>query len=286
MGTSGAYGGSGRRDWKKARQLLLDFPQSANGSGTDGAQPPNEDEMIDSLWGTIADALVGEDPSLDNPSVDEELISLDHFVPHLRVRSSQRSGGAGGAVQGARRPVGRSGTGSRRQVARSAARGGTALGAAYAVRRGEAGPLEELGLSLDDLRGLSPVRQCAAILDAVLGEGGHPDEFALRKASLESLKQILQSESPPEEIDAVRGFVVNFVFELMLVELQAELDAGTVDATESAQREKKMRRYLERRVGQVRLNASGQVKPSELRAIAARLAGEVIRVLRARSETA
>jgi hypothetical protein len=39
----------------------------------------------------------------------------------------------------------------------------------------------------------------------------HPHEYALPKASIESLKQILQSESPPSEIDAIRGFVVNFV---------------------------------------------------------------------------
>lgn len=284
MGTSGAYGGSSRRDWKKAHQLLIDFSGDSDGSTSDGKRPPEEAHALDALWSTIADALANEDPSLNDPKIDEQSISIDRLMPRLRLRGSHGPAGTGGAVRGGSTPTGRSGSRSRRQVVKGAARGGAALGAAYAIRRGEAGPLDELDLSLENLRGLSPLRQCAAIVDAVLGEGGHPDEQALRKASLESLKQILQSESPPGEIEAVRGFVVNFVFELTLVELQADLDAGAVDAAESARREKGIRRYLERRVNQVRLPESGQVKSSDLRAIAARIAGEAIRVMRARSE--
>ncbi|MHB9149815.1 MAG: hypothetical protein ACYC33_07020 [Thermoleophilia bacterium] len=167
----------------------------------------------------------------------------------------------------------------------NAARGGMVLGAGYAIRQNDGAALADYGLSIENLRGLSPVRQCAAILDALLGQGAHPDEHALRKASMESLKEILQSEIPPPEADAVGGFVVNYVYELVLVELQAQLDAGAMNAAESARRERGIRHYLEHRVAQVKATITGRVKASDLRSLAARLTSEAIRIVRARPET-
>ena len=188
-------------------------------------------------------------------------------------------GGAGGGT--ARTGGGRQGTGSRRQVVRGAARGGTALGAAYALRTGDAAYLNELGLDLAHLQSLSPVRQCAEILDAVLGEGSHPDERALRKASLEALKEVLAAGTPPDEMAALRAFVSNYVFEQSLVELQQQVNEGALAPEDVAKKERTIRTYLERRVQTLRVT-DGAVQPRDLRTRAAELTKEVIKLLRAR----
>jgi hypothetical protein len=167
-------------------------------------------------------------------------------------------------------------------VTRSAARGGTALGAAYAVRSGDAGYLEELGLDLTRLQSLSPIRQCAEILDAVLGEGAHPDELALRKASLEALKDVLTKGDPPDEAVSLRAFVVSYVFELSLVELQRQVNEGALSPDGVARKERTIRTYLEKRVQNLPIPGGGVIQPRDLRTRAAELTKEVIKLLRAR----
>lgn len=284
MGTSGSYGGSSKKAWKDARQQVLNLPSGGGGDGNQDDRDPI-DNVLDDLWGQVGDALDSDDPTLHAPTVDESNISLPKLMPWL----SGPSGGSGGSGAGAgggggvvRTGGGRQGTGSRRQVTRSAARGGTAIGAAYAVRQGDAGYLGELGLALSRLRSLSPIRQCAEILDAVLGEGSHPDELALRKASLESLKDVLASDEPPDEVATLRSFVASFVFELSLVELQRQVSEGAVTPADVADKERTIRRYVERRVQTIDVAVGGTVQPRELRTRAAELTKEVIRVLRAR----
>lgn len=282
MGTSGAYGGSGREAWKRARRLVSELESGPAGAGTSDGDSEAEDQALTELWSAIGEALEGEDPTLNQPVSDNLALPLDSLLPRLRSTPGSGSGGAGGGViqQGRREPTGRKGSGSKRSVVRNAARGGVVIGAGYALRQGDAAGLADLGLDLDQLRTLSPVRQCAAILDAVLGEGSHPDEYALRKASLESLKSILLSEAPPSELDALRGFVISFVFELALVELQKDLDAGNINAVVAARHEHNIRRYLERRVIALQLPTTGALPVSEFRRVAAKLTQEAIRVLR------
>lgn len=281
MGTSGAYGGSSKQSWKEARQLVLDF-LSADIGGDPGSGHGPDNEPLDDLWTAIAEALGSDDPTLDEPSSVDTIA----FLPtHTRSPSGSAggSGEGGGAAGGqARSRGGRQGAGSRRQVTQGAARGGTALGAAYAVRSGDAEYLGELGLNLERLRGLSPVRQCAEILDAVLGEGAHPDELALRKASLEALKQILAAgDSSPDEATALRSFVVSYVFELSLVELQKQVNEGALSPSDVARKERTIRRYLEKRVASLPIPGGEVIKASELRLRAERLTKEVVKVLRA-----
>ena len=166
-------------------------------------------------------------------------------------------------------------------MTRGAARGGAALGAAYAVRSGDAAYLEELGLDLTRLRGLSPTRQCAEILDAVLGEGSHPDELALRKASLEALKDVLATDDPPDEATSLRSFVVSYVFELSLVELQQQVNDGALSPEDVAQKERIIRTYLKKRVQKLAIPSGEVIHPSDLRSRAAQLTKEVIKLLRA-----
>jgi hypothetical protein len=273
MGTSSSYGGSSKKVWKDARQQVLDLPSSGGGGG-DGPPPPESDinDVLDNLWGTVGDALDSDDPSLHAPSIDPSEIS-----------TSGSGGGSGGAGGGAERTGGgRQGGGSKRQVTRSAARGGAVLGAAHAVQRGDSAYLSELGLDLERLKGLSIPRQCGEILNAVLGEGSHPDEAALRKASLESLKEILTADTEPNEVDSVHTFVTSFVFELMLVELQQQVNDKALAPEDVAKQEKLIKGYLDKAVKKLSLSKTGTIQPRELRAETARLTKEAVKVLRAR----
>lgn len=287
MGTSGVYGGSQKKPWRDARQSVLDLPSSGEGStDRDAPADPALDDALEDLWSLIGDALDSDDPALHATDVDDAGLALPNLIPWLRSpRGSSSGGGSGGAGGGPRTGGGRQGAGSRRQVIRSAARGGTALGAAFAIRQGDAAHLEDLGLDLARLQSLSPLRQCAEILDAVLGEGSHPDELALRKAALASLKEVLTADTPPDELAAVRSFVTSYVFELALVELQRQVNESGLASGEVAARERMIRSYLNRRVRAMPIERTGSVKPSELRAIAGRLTKEVVKVLRARDGT-
>jgi hypothetical protein len=284
MGTSGAYGGSTRQDWNRAHDLLAELP-SGSDAGSDG-QGQTEDPAIAELWATIADALAGEDPSLVGPAPTDTTFPLADLLPGPRgARGASGGGGGGGrrggSVRGETRSAGRRGSGSSRTIRRGAARGGAALGAAYALRQGDAEALAEVGLNLDELRALSPTRQCMRILDTVLGESGHPDEHALRLAAAASIKEVLQSDQPPEEIDSLRGLVESFVFQIALVELQSELISGGITSPEAARRESRMRRWIERRVQLVQFPTRGRLPVSRFREAAAGLAQEAIRILRA-----
>jgi hypothetical protein len=284
MGTSGSYGGSTKKAWRDARQQVLDLP-SGDGGGSQGDGPGPDEKPLEELWGRVAEALDSDDPTLHEPTTDETKISLPVLMPWLRRPTGGSGGGGGGGGAGGqvRTGGGRQGTGSRRQVTRGAARGGAALGAAYAVRSGDGAYLEELGLDLTRLRDLSPIRQCAEILDAVLGEGSHPDELALRKASLEALKAVLATDNPPDETTALRSFVVSYVFELSLVELQKQVNEGALSPSDVAQKERTIRRYLEKRVQTLPVPTGEVIQPSGLRSRAAQLAKEVIKLLRAGS---
>lgn len=279
MGTSGSYGGSKKQVWQTARQEVLKLPGGSDGG--DGQSPPSPaDDLLQELWGAIADAFDSDDPTL-HQTLNPGDLALPQIMPWLKASGGSGSGGGSAGSGGARTGGGRQGTGSRRQVTRSAARGGTVLGAGYALRAGDATYLAELGLDLNRLQTLSPVRQCAEILDAVLGEGSHPDEHALRKASLEALKEVLIAPQPPAEGAALKAFVVNFVFELSLVELQRQVNEGTLTGTDVAKKEKMVRTYLDKRV-QAITTPSGTIQPSDLRQRAADLTKEVIKILRAR----
>ncbi len=280
MGTSGAYGGSGRQDWTNAGEALADLPAdgppSGGGGSGDVTDPPIED-----FWQGVADALAGEDPTLRRPLPTGDPFPLASLLPRRTSGGGGGGGAAGGFAHGESGASGRTGARSGRLVTRSAARGGAAIGGAFALRAGDAGVLTELGLDLNELRALSPRMQCARILEAVLGDGSHPDEAALQRAAAEQLKAILVSEEPPSEADAIRGFVARFVFELMLVELQADLTGGHIDTATATRKEGRVWRWLEAKVKSIALPGGGSVALGQLRSVAAKLTQEAIRILRA-----
>jgi len=285
MGTAGAYGGTGGKPWKDVRDLF-DELASGDGSGgggdseADDAESPPSDEL-EALGSALASALASDDPALNATT---PVLPVASLLPVRRARGGGGGGGAGGAsgARGDSSPAGRSGSGSRRSIARGAARGGAAIGGAYALRAGDRAGLAELGLDLDELRQLGPRSQCARILDAVLGEAGHPDETVLRAAAAEQLKAIVMQETPPSEVDALREFVTAYVFQMGLVELRSELASGAIDVAAASRAERRILGYIRQRARQIAVPSAGTMRTADLSAHAERLVREVIGLLRAR----
>jgi len=289
MGTAGAYGGTGGKPWKDVRDLFDDLASGegsggsgdGDGSDADDAESPPSDDLA-ALGSALATALASDDPALNGTAPVMPIASL------LPVRRAGGGGGGGGVASGGSglrgdsSSAGRSGGGSSRSLVRGAARGGAAIGGAYALRAGDRAGLAELGLDLDELRQLGPRSQCARILDAVLGEAGHPDEAVLRAAAAEQLKAIVMQETAPSEADALREFVTAYVFQMGLVELRSELASGAIDVAAATRAEKRILGYIRQRARQISVPSAGTMRIADLSANAERLVREVIGLLRAR----
>jgi hypothetical protein len=284
LGSSGSYGGTSGQQWNQVRDLFdavaPDAPAGGDDEAVDDADPAAGSSPLSSIGAALADALAGDDADL---TVSTSAVTLAALLPRVRGASGGGGGSSGASgVRGEGSGSGRTGGASKRSVARSASRGGAVLGSGYALRSGDRQALAGVGLDLDELRGLGPRSQCARILDAVLGGGGHPDETALRIAAAEQLKAIIMRESPPSEADALRGFIAAFVFQLFLIELRSELTSGTIDADMATKKEARIRRYLERRVARLNVATAGTMSIADFSGQANRLVREAIDLLRAR----
>jgi len=241
MGHSGAYGGSGGRDWQTVRDSTADL--TAN---------PTDSKQQAELLSQIADALDWDrdaptgDPGQDGEALteltpgqeDQQPAPIQTQLPFGRlVRPHGRGdgpGGGGGAARGgggterggSARRMGGSG---RRSRLRASSVGGAVLAAGLAVRSGDGATLGALGLSLDELRTLGPVAQCSRILNALVGSGADIDEAEMRSASSTALVTVLTEDLAP--VAAVRTFITEYVMEITVTEIGAtmrETGAGEV----------------------------------------------------------
>ncbi|MFI1209984.1 hypothetical protein ACH4UV_20485 [Streptomyces sp. NPDC020802] len=279
MGTSGSYGGSGSADWKHAHDAFDALPSSSS-SGTGNQDPPDttdgQQQVLDNLVSALSTALHKDDADHGSPPATGYPLSA------LLTSPRGSGGGGGGGVGGTRVPTGRAGAGSRRQVIKGSARGAAALAGAYALRNGDASRLQELGLDLTELRSLRPLAQVSRILQAVLGDAGHPDEAALRKAATRYVKAVLVDPEPPVQQDALRGLVIEWIYELSLVELGSQKAEGNLTAQEAIGKQRLVRSWLERRLKQIDVPDTRSMTVREFTATAAEVTGEALRMLRAR----
>jgi hypothetical protein len=216
MGTQLSYGGSNSAPWDAAAVDAAEVDAASAGStgaevaptAQPGSPSATGDAALDSLVGHIIQALDAHDrrPIPGAPT---------RHTP-TSVRPSRYTPG-GSSV--------RSGTGkfvstpkSNRSTTQSIARGAAAVSAGSALARRDAAALRELGLNLDDLVALSPREQNQRILDELLGAPGHPDDEALRRAALATLKEVAKNPelTQDEQIDHLLG---SYVYEQALVEL-------------------------------------------------------------------
>lgn len=165
---------------------------------------------------------------------------------------------------------GRSGRAAR--LVAGARSGGRAIAAAYAYDQGDADTLAGLGLDLAELQAMSLKQRCQAILDATMAAVDQPDDVAMRRAALAILKDMLGTDAMPAAIDAVKAFLVNYIFEIALVEVARTRQESRLTASELSLREKRARDYLRKRVDALDLSLDGaSVAPSALSDAMARL---------------
>ncbi|MEU3553387.1 hypothetical protein [Streptomyces fragilis] len=277
MGTSGSYGGSGTADWQQAHDAF-DALSGAASSGTGPGDIPDPVEgqqlLLDSVLSALSTALQNDDAEHGRPSATGYPLSALLVPP--------RGGGGGSSGGRAQAPAGRVGAGSRRQVLKGSARGAAAVAGAYALRNGDAARLRELGLDLAELRSLGPRAQISRILQAVLGDAGHPDEAALRKAATRWVKAVLLDSEPPAPQEGLRGLVVEWIYELSLVELGSQKAQGNLTAQEAIRKQRWLRSWLERRLKRLIIPDARRMTVQQFTTTAAKVTGEALRMLRAR----
>lgn len=283
MGTNQAFGGSGSADWNRVREEWAGLGSADSGTGAGGnpgeppADPPGlpDEKAYDALLAAIAQALLGEDKDARRPAVPS--VPLSAVLPR-RGRGGGTGGGGGNGGTGA----GGSSSGARR-VTDQAARGGSAIGAAAAYRDRDAAALAAYGLTLEELDALSPRMRCARILDVAIGQAGHPDEQAMREASVAQVKALVSGSTDAASIsplESVRTFIAELTVRLGLIELRDQYLAQAVTAAESLAREKGMRQWVSAKVARLDLARYGRVSTTEIHQAARQMSADVLRLLR------
>ena len=268
MGTSGAYGGSNSSAWNAVREAWSDLgadetvdPDPATDATTDpGAQ--EDPAGYDALGRLLGQALT---PGY-SPAAPPLLSTL------LAHRPGHGSGSGGGGAGSSGGYTGRTGTRTSKVGAQQAARGGAAIGAAYAYRNRDAAALGEYGISLADLDGLSARMRCAKLLDLVLGDAGHPDEAVVRRAAAQQVKRVLDpTADPPSALDALRDLVGEITLQLGLVELKDQILAGRSTAESATRKENGLRSWIRAKLRGLNLGKYGTVSSTDCHRAAHRL---------------
>lgn len=230
MGTSGSFGGSKTASWKKVAEILKDDDQEgaadeispAGEEQVEGdSASEEEDEEEDSAGGPplaefVAAALMADDPALKPKNAP--------------VTSEGDSGLSFGDLVGASRRTGTSRsapTSGRRQIAATTGRAGRAIGAGFALAAGNGDALRSYGLDPQQLQGMDTIDQIMTIMDALeIGNSG-PNDIALRGALYDMLERAISDETA-SPIDTLRDFVCEYALQLFAVELDANVQNGTV----------------------------------------------------------
>ncbi|BBC28845.1 uncharacterized protein SGFS_001360 [Streptomyces graminofaciens] len=276
MGTSGSYGGSGSAEWSAAHDAFDALPATGTGS----ANSPDTTDLPDSQQQLLDDVVQALANALNKDDADHGTVPAGGYPLSALIAPARGSGGGGGGAGGAAGP-GRVGGGSQRQVLKGSSRGAAALAGAYALRNGDAAQLRELGLDFTELNSLPRRTQISRILQAVLGDAGHPDEAALRRATVKHVKDVLLATEPPTPEDSLRGLVAEWIYELGLVELQSQKASDNLTPEEAVRKQGWLRSWLQRKVRHISVPDTRRMTVKEFTATAARVTREALRILRA-----
>lgn len=262
MGTSGAYGGSGSSSWDAVHTSYADAADPAS-SGPSPAQ-------IEQFVNTFMQALA----KVSGPANT----TVSYSVPSLRpTRSAGHGTGSSSSAT--------SGGGGGRNLTRQAARGASAVAGARAFRAGDAGVLGELGIDLGHLKSLPSSRaQCTYIVDTLLGAPGHPDEVALRAATLRTMAEVLKAKDEMSSERTVEVFIENLAYEQILVELTSQRRKDTTSPQRAKQIEERAKKYLRASVAALGLKNAAKLTAQGFVDHAANLAAKVFKVFRLRGD--
>jgi hypothetical protein len=174
-----------------------------------------------------------------NPQLAAVISDLARYLTRPPRMRGDRGGGDSGGISGA------GGAQGVRSVARASSIGGRAAAGAYAVRGGVAATLAELGLSLDELVGLSRHEQAKRLVDAATGPSGDITESELRLANAELILWALSEESEPTPIDLANRWVVEYVWQVWISEAGSVIRSHAANGYDSLRVEQEMRAALE-----------------------------------------
>jgi len=125
--------------------------------------------------------------------------------------------------------------------------------------------------------------RCARILDVAIGQVGHPDEQAMRQASLEQIKVLLASgpeSSNLSGLEAIRNFIGELTVRLGLIELRDQILANSVTAKQAHQRETGLRQWVKAKVNKLDLGSYGTVTTRDFHQVARQMSADVLRLLK------
>ncbi|MDB4872610.1 MAG: hypothetical protein JWL97_3614 [Gemmatimonadales bacterium] len=219
MGTSGAYGGSGSNSWESVRDSYSDMAAPSS--------PAPTSSQVEKFVNTLLKALVSGS-SKDSPGPVSSLLPSRPGSSGSGSSSSSTGAGGGG-----------------RNLGRQVGRGATAIAGAQALRTGDAATLREIGLDLDRLRSLPGTRaQCAYIADAILGAPSHPDEVALKAATMRTMAELMKAKEDIDLDGRVEMFIENLAYEQVLVELTSQRRENITTPQRAQQIEERAKKYL------------------------------------------
>jgi hypothetical protein len=260
VGTSGAYGGSGSKPWDAAHDAYGD----AAAVGGPGPSKAQIQDFVNAFMQALAKSA-GPAPG-----------SSSYPLGSLRPQRAGAGGGGGGSSSSA-------GGGGARNLGRQSARGAAAVAGASALRTGDRTTLSELGLDLDHLDSLSTSRaKCAYIVDTVLGAPSHPDEVALRAATLRTMVEIQKAKEPLTSAQQLELFLQHLAYEQVLVELTSQRRIDSITPQRAKEIEDKTKKYLRASVKAMKLTTAAKLTTQAFVSSAATLAHKVFTVFRMR----
>jgi hypothetical protein len=266
VGTSGAYGGSGAKPWEDVHDAYGTAGEAGGAGGSDGPGPSDEkvEDFVNALMNALA-RTAGPVPG-----------SSGYPLSSLLPRRSGGAGGGGGSGGGSS-----SSGGGGRSFGRQTARGAAGVAGASAFRNGDRATLAELGLDLAHLDSLPSSRaKCAYIVDTLLGAPSHPDEVALRAATLRTMVEILKAKEPPTQAQEMRLFLQNLVYEQVLVELTSQQRTENLTPQRAKEIEVKAKKYLRTSVTKIKLPKTARMSAQAFVNAAATLAEKVFAVFK------
>jgi hypothetical protein len=273
MGTSGAWGGSGGREWGRARRDTGHFTSNPTAARAEQLLPRLGDAMpwLDAESTPTADMGDGSagGPAANGGSANEPVNATPTPLP-LRSTLRRRShgdggGGAGGGAGGGggrRTGANRNNGGGARSRAAVAGVGGRVLAAGLAYQRGDEQTLRSLGLDLSELTTLSSLKRMNVMLNAIVGADGGIAETELRVVNGRVLRAIMRDNLDGAE--AVRLYIVETVVQTWASETaDASRDSSSPENTKEAERQ--LRSALTAKTRQLNL-PNTLVNTAELRA--------------------
>lgn len=275
MGTSSAYGGSpGWEDAQDETESWLDTSPESGGDEGGGGEGDQEPPPGDS---PVAEGEPETSPEEGGGAIDPSAASmLASITGRLQGQLSGRSGGGRGGGGGVSSGGGGSGGGGGGRKA-AASSGGAAIAGTYGLLTGDADALGDVGLTMEELDGLSPLQQARRIVNAASPSAALIEDDELREVNARFVWQIISEGDPLSPADLVKTWLTEFVFRAWLTEAGSVLRDGNRSGSATHAIEREARSTLEAAVERLEL-PSLQVRATDLEGAISRLLGQLTRI--------